>query len=90
MTVELSASGVRDETGVRVVVDDDYIPYLNQWVRDYVDKRKIHDGMPVLIAEVDTEEPDVQKLTLHSACASERAEREADRVDSIRVVDLTE
>lgn len=85
MVVELSASAVRDSDGVRVVSDSEYIPYLNQWVRDYVDKRSVTDEMVVLVAEVDMDESDVVALTINELCASERAEREAERVDTIRV-----
>lgn len=86
--VELTAIGKRDSDGVRVVGDDEYIPYLSQWVRDYVDERKVTDGMKVLIADVNQEENDVEALTMNTDCASERAKREAERVDTIRVKDF--
>lgn len=47
--VKLSAVGKRDSDGVYVTSDDERIPYLNQWVRDYVDKRSVTDGMKVLV-----------------------------------------
>lgn len=88
MTVELSASAVRDTSGVRISSDSERVPYLNQWVRDYVDKRSVTDGMRVLVAEVDVSESDVIALTINTSCASERAEREAEKVDTIRVEEL--
>lgn len=83
--VKLTAIGKRDSDGVRVIPEDEHIPYLHQWVRDYVDERKVKDGMTVLVAEVNQEDSDVEALTMNVACASERAEREDERVDTINL-----
>lgn len=83
--VTLTAIGRRDSDGVRVVPGDEHIPYLHQWVRDYVDERKVSDGMKVLVAEVNQEESDVERLTMNVDCASERAKREDERVDTIQI-----
>lgn len=86
--VELAATGKRSSDGVSVQSDSQRIPYLEQWTRDYVDKRLVKDGMKVLVAEVNIDETDVQELTINEECASERAEREADRVDTINLADF--
>lgn len=86
--VERTASGTRDTDGVHVTPDDEHIPYLNQWVRDYVDKRRITNSMPVLVADVAPDDADVRSLTINSDCASDRAQREADKVDTITVTRL--
>lgn len=86
--VERTAIGKRDSDGVQVVGDGEYIPYLSQWVRDYVDERKVTDGMTVLKAEVIEGESEVDSLTINSECASDRAKREDEKVDTITVTEF--
>lgn len=86
--VERTAIGKRDSDGVRVISEEERIPYLYQWVRDYVDKRKVTDGMTVLKAVVSETDDGVDKLTMNAECASDRAKREAERVDTIVLADL--
>jgi hypothetical protein len=85
----LTASGVRDSDGVRVFSDEERIPYLEQWVRDYVDKRRVNDGDTVLQVRVDLDESDVKSITIHEECASERAEKEDSKVDTINLANLS-
>lgn len=88
--VELTAVGVRGSDGVRVVSDGERIPYLHQWVRDYVDERCVSDGMVVLKAEVVEGGDEVESLMINSVCASERAKKEDSKVDTISVTEFSE
>jgi len=88
MTVESSASAVCDTSGVRISSDSERVLYLNKWVRDYVDKRSVTDGMLVLVAEVNVSEFDVIALTINASCSSERAGRESETFDTIRFEEL--
>lgn len=83
--VELTAVGKRSSDGVEVISESKRIPYLGQWVRDYVDNRSVSDGMVVLKAEVNIDETDVESLVINELCASEREQRESERVDTINL-----
>jgi len=84
---ELTAVGVRDSDGVRVVSESERVPFLHQWVRDYVDKRSVTDGMIVLVADIAGPE-DVNSLTINALCASDRAKHENEMSDSIAIEEL--
>lgn len=66
------AVGERTADGTRVTPNWE-IPALDEWVRDYVDRRSVTDGMVVLEAQVAGD--DVEALTINAACASKRAKR---------------
>lgn len=82
---KIVAVGKRTDDGITVSSVDTRIPFLEQWVRDYVDKRKVTDGMNVLIADVDLDITEVKKLTINTECASNRAFKEDEKVDTISV-----
>lgn len=86
--VELTAIGKERDDGISVVPSDQHIPYLRQWVRDYVDKRSVVDGMVVLKAEVDLEESNVEALTINSSCVSSRTEHEAEVSNNLQIKEL--
>lgn len=73
------AVGYNRDNGV-VVSSNDHIPNLDQWVSDYVDKRSVSDGMFVLEATV--EDGEVEHLTINGRCATDLAEKYAEKENS--------
>lgn len=87
---EVTAIGHRDGDGVRVgygADTDEFIPYLGQWVRDYVDKRHVTDGMAVLVATVAESGDEVDALVINSKCATEFAKSMATYEGKIQLSD---
>lgn len=88
MVITLTAIGRETDEGIKVVSEDQRIPYLDQWVRDYVDKRSVSEGMYVLVAEVDMDSVTVKNLTINSSCVSDQAERESEANNGLFIEDL--
>jgi hypothetical protein len=83
MTETVSAIGFRRDDGVVVQGKPD-VPNLDQYVRDYVDKRSVHNCMTVLEATVNGNT--VKSLRINGRCATDRAERADDNASNIDVV----
>lgn len=84
MTTEtVRVFGTRDSS-VGFRSNDGTVPKLEQYVRDYVDKRSVWDGMIVLDATV--EDGDVTELEINGRCATDRAK---DLHDTDSNVDIT-
>lgn len=86
MSSRAYAVAKRGEDGVRVVPEPGkYIPNLDQWVRDYVDRSKLSDGQRVLGADI--EEGEVIALFVRSSCATERAKHFAEHANELHIHD---
>lgn len=71
MAEQNRAIGVRRDGEVRYNLTGE-IPSVDQWFRDYVDKRSVYDGMVVLEATVNGD--GVEQLVINARCATDRAE----------------
>lgn len=76
MSEKNRAVGYNTDNGV-VVTSNNHIPNLDQWVRDYVDKRSVNDGLFVLQATV--EDGEVEHLAINGRCATNLAEKYSEK-----------